>query len=401
MDIRSRGGRLVWVMAALALALIGLQPAAGQGDSPEAAALLTLLRFVPDAPEYRAFLVYGDAAAWHAAWDIDRPDSQAALERMSRVDRAYWLSILYQQTAPPDSLGVLYLGTEDVRQRDTYGFNFFDVDRFLAAGEPPDWITLAYLGVEPEAVSAALLESGYAETALAGGGLLYSQRDDYAFDAASPLRSGVSSDMNRVALLDGLTLTGPATDLVTAAAQAGAVDAAGGEAPSLADDPAYQAGVAALTSGAASAEAGLLVGAIFIDGMQFAVEADDASLADVAPLPPVSLAAFGTRHTPGMSSLMLAAVLPPGSDPAAAAEDLGRRLRRYYSRGIGVLLADYWQVETMVGREYGGLPVALVVLRVDDPPPTPDEQPLVDAHVLSWWELIARWDVGFLAFAAE
>ncbi len=405
MNTHFPGARLLLLMLTLGLALGSILPAAGQGDSPEATALQDLLRFVPDAPEIRAYLAYGDVAAWHESWGIERPDSQAALEQMDRVDRAYWLQILYRQTAPPDSLGVLYLGRDADHQRDFYGFNFFDVDRFLAAGQPPHWITVLDLGVESEAVAAALLDSGYTETPLAGddspdAGTLYSFRDDYEIDVTFHIRSGMFPHMNRIALLDEQIVTGPATALVTAA-----VDSAVGEAPTLADDPAYQAAVAALTSGAASAEAGLLVGAIFIDGAEFADLASDprvaAYLAEVEPLPAFSLAAFGTRHTEGMTSLILAVVLPPGSDAAAAAENLGRRLRRYRSLSLDAPLAEVWRVETVAGRAYGGLPVALLVMRIDDPPPTPDDQPFVNASVLPWVELIASRDVGFLAFDTE
>ena len=41
-------------------------------SQPTGNTLLRLLRFVPDAPEYREYVTFGDAAAWHASWSVPR-----------------------------------------------------------------------------------------------------------------------------------------------------------------------------------------------------------------------------------------------------------------------------------------------------------------------------------------
>jgi hypothetical protein len=46
--------------------------------------------------------------------------------------------------------------------------------------------------------------------------------------------------------------------------------------------------------------------------------------------------------------------------------------------------------------EAEGLPVALVTLRADNPPPTPEDEDIVNAYVFDWMRLVMMRDTGFL-----
>jgi hypothetical protein len=53
-------------------------------------------------------------------------------------------------------------------------------------------------------------------------------------------------------------------------------------------------------------------------------------------------------------------------------------------------------LESAIAVEAERLPVALVTLRADDPPPTPEDEPIVNTFVFSWWQLVTMRDTGFL-----
>ncbi len=395
--------RVLLATAVLAAVLLSGLLAWAQGDSAEGDnALLGLLRFVPDTPGYREYAAFGDVAAWHESWGIPRVDSLAALEALDRVSRAYWGLILFNQTTPPDSLGIQYMQAEADDQRAFYGFNFFNVDRCLWAGWPPDGIAVTELNLDSDPIAAALTASGYQSSALGESGTLYSLRNDYAIDMQFHIRSGMMAHMNRIALLDGTVVTGAATAIVTGAALAHA-----GTIPSLADDPAYRAAATAISLDPALEDTGELVGAIFIAGTEFADLAGDPSiaayLADRPPLPPYTLVAFATRHTTGASSLILALVYPEGATAGAeaAATEVGQRLSGYISLATNAPLDDRWSLAATATTQAEGLPVALIVMRANDPPPTPDDQRMVNSSVFAWVQLILRRDLAFMAYTAQ
>jgi hypothetical protein len=363
-------------------------------------ALLRLLRFVPDTPEYREYLTYGDAEAWHASWDIPRIDSWDELEALDREPAAYWMFIMPRQTTPPDTLGYEYLHSED--QRGFYGFDLFNLDRFLSAGNPPDRITVVEFSFDEAPVADALTASGYETEELETGGTLYSILDDYEVALDFPTRSGSLGNLNRIALLDGQMVIAKATDPVT-----NALLAQSGDLPSLADSAEYVAAVTALED-PALAEPGELVGVILMEGsnladasgyLRGAPEEAVAQLEEYAegpPLPAYNLVAFATRHSEGASYLILAVVFPEGMDADSAADILADRLKNYISLTTGGPLDERWTFDMATGIEAGGLPVALVAMRVDDPPPTPEDQTMVNTAVLPWIDLVIRHDTLFL-----
>ncbi len=371
--------------------------------------LLRLLHFVPDTSEYRQYLTYGDAAAWHTSWDVPRIDNMAELENLGREKRAYWMFILTNQTTPPDALGWRYLQAED--QRDFYGFDFFNLDRYLLAGQPPDTITVVEFSFDGAQIAQALTASGYDAEALdEAEGTLYSILDDYEAALDFPTKAGQLGNLNRIALLEGQMVIAKATANVTQALRARS-----GERSALANRSDYIAAAKALEDPALQ-DTGELVGVILMEGPQFyaaapTLEALGSSLSaedlealrerysqQGASLPPYTLVAFATRHSQaqGASYLILALVFDQDADAEAAAETLADRLRNYASVVTQQPLDERWTFEQATGVEAEGLPVALVVMRADDPPPTPASEPLVNTAVWSWIHMILYRDTLFL-----
>jgi hypothetical protein len=364
-------------------------------------AFLRLLRFVPDTPAYREYFTYGDAEAWHTSWDIPRIDNLDELDNMAREPRAYWMFIMSRQTTPPYSLGTQFLLAED--QRAFYGFDLFNLDRYVEAGSPPDQITVVEFSFDKAKIADALIASGYEAEPLETGGTLYSILGDYELALEFPTRTGQMGNLNRIALLDGQMVIAKATANVTKV-----LEAQSGKLSSLADDPNYVAAATALQD-PVLAKTGALVGVIMMDGLVVAdptwylgMGAPEEALAQLeayaqgSQLPYYTLVAFATRHTQGASYLILAVVFPKGTDASAAADILADRLRNYISLARGMPLDDLWTFDMASGVEAEGLPVALVVMRVDDPPPTPEDQAMVNAGVFSWSYMVTGRDLLFL-----
>lgn len=370
--------------------------------SPDAP-LMRMLHFVPDTPEYREYLTFGDADAWHGSWNVPRVASFEQLEIFPQESRAYWLVVLPNQTTPPRSLHYEYLLTDDMRG--SYGFDLFNLDRYMGAGTPPDWITILEFSFDGTQITDALTGSGYETQALETGGTLFSIRGDHEMDIKSATASGRFGDYNRIALLDGQAVVAKATANVT-----NAIQAKDGERNSLAENPDYIAVATALEDPSLE-EKGELVGAILMEsGSDFAdpewflgsavpQESREEFLRENTQgpeLPLHNLVAFATRHTEGASSLILAVVFPKGTDAEAAADVLDERLRDYYSFMYRRDFTDRWTFDMATGVEAGGLPVALAVMRVDDPPRTSDDEGRANTAVFSWNILVERRDIGFL-----
>lgn len=377
-------------------------PAAAQDDANP---LLDLLALVPQAATQDSALVtYGDIAAWHAATGIPRVDDVAGVEALTDLERAWLLYVMPRQTAPPSSLGIQYLFQEDMRP--AYGFDLFAVDRFVATDTPPANITVIDTGLDPARVGDALLATGYAAEAI-DGGTFYRILDDYETALGADLpRVGILGTLNRIVVLDaGRIVIGRADEVAQSV-----LDARAGALPALDDDPRYVAAADALHQ-LSQSDVGALVGAIFHNGMvpgdpaallgQSLTEEEIAALQatltapDAAPLPPNLLAAFGTYRGQGATFLALAVVFPPGVAATQAADALAARLTGYVSLTTREPLGDRWTFDRAFAAEDGGLPVAVVVMRVADPPP-PAEGERPDTAILAWMDLIYRRDLGFL-----
>lgn len=380
-------------------------PLAACGAGKPDSALLRMLRFIPDKSDYRHWVSFGDAAAWHTSWDIPRLDDLDDLDALDRETRAYWMSILPSQTWPATAIGHQYLLTGD--QRDFYGFDLFNLDRWIEAGQPPDTTTGVEFGFDGKQIGDALVDSGYDADEL-DGGTLYSILDDYEISFDLPTKVGQLGYLNRIALLKGQMVIARATDLVE-----DALDANSGNRRSLAENKEYRAAALALQDKALSGY-GELVGVILTDdqafsepatyldpvqspevleelGQRFERDADD--------LPGWEVAAFATQHADDASYLTLLVVFDEDTDAEEAADVLAERLEDYdLLRDPNRTLMEYCRcsLEQVVALRAEGLPVALVTLRADNPPPTPEDETIVSAFVFSWMRLIASRDTGFL-----
>ena len=400
--------RMLVLCVGLALTAAAIVACGGGEEAPQSA-FYDLLRFVPDRPDYREYLTFGDAAAWHASWNIPRIDSMDQLFGLRPELYAYWIYVMPWQTTPPSYL-LAETASED--QRGFYGFDLFNLDRYMVAEQPPEGIAIAGFSFDAKQIADALTSTGYQTETLKPVGTLYRIRDDYEIDVDSPIRTGRLGDLNRILLLDDKIIMGKATAPVTAA-----LDAYNDQIPSLADDAEYAALAQALDD-PALAGTGQLMGTIVMDGLVISlrdsviaslgadadpqqVEEKLAELSQGPQLPTYSLVAFVTRHTEGATYLILAAVFPQGTDAQAAADLLADRLQNYVSLASKRKLMEMWakqgaRLEKATAVEAGGLPVALVFVRVDDPAPATSDAAMATVSVPRWADMVQRRDLGFL-----
>jgi hypothetical protein len=130
---------------------------------------LSLLRFVPDTPQNRQWVAYGDVAAWHASWGVPRIQGEEEFNELDRVSQAYWQYIMPDQTGLPRSLGFEVPPNFDFHL--AYGFDVFMIDRFITAGTPTDGFTVVESDFNDSQISQTLLANGYVPNEL---GTLYS-----------------------------------------------------------------------------------------------------------------------------------------------------------------------------------------------------------------------------------
>ncbi len=387
-----------------------------QAQDPAPDRLEDLLMYAPDTPNSRAWLTYGDIAGWHASWGVPRPPNRAIFDLFPRIPRAYWMAIMPRQTMPPEALGLQYLLVSE--ERAFYGFDFFQVDRALAAGHPPETLTVLQHNADPDAIAAQLVESGYTASDIAPGWTLYSILDDYELalgpDAPEGMpQVGALGQRNRIALNGQQMIIARASATIEQA-----LAAAAGDAPALLDDPAYAALAAALHDPLLEG-AGDLVGVIIQHGLEYAGDPAVLVLGRATPamlqalreqyglddpanlLPPFSAVAFATFHADDASYLTLALAFPPGADTARAISLLESKMPDYQSLMSERSFADHWALDRSGVADVGGIPVVLVVMRVDDPPLTPANADRVNTDVLSWSEMVVQRDLLFLATATD
>ncbi len=401
------------LMLCLFAILLTAIPLSAQDDSESP--LLRLLSYVPDTPDYRSFVQYGDQAAWFESWGFEPFASLADFERRGDegdFTTTAWMFITAEQTLPPNALGLQYVLQDEMRP--AFGFDIFNSDRYLQAGEPPEWITLVEGNFSERQIGQALTATGYAADEL-DDTTLYSINEDYEVTLTSDLpRVAQLGDLNRIVVGDDRLVIAKATPVIESA-----LDARSGETPSLADDPAFSAAAAAL-EGEAVSDMGALVGAILMDGAQLMdpefhfgprltpemLEAFEESLAELPALPPYDIAAFATYHQTGQSWLVVALVHPEGTDAEAAAEALQARFESYTSAVTNEpfmeLLGDRGvELRSVRAVEASGRPVTLLVLEDPDPTLELDEDGRRDTYVFSWNRMVFARDLGFLAVVEE
>lgn len=409
--------RIVMVVMVVALVIAPLaggvpSQAVAQGfDSP----LMRMLATVPFNENTPEWVQFGDVAAWYTAWNIPHVPSLQALDLLPRLPHAYWMMVMPRQTQPPDVMGLNSLIFGD--QRSFYGFDFFDVERFITAGNPPDDVTVVQHRADAGEIGATLVASGYEAESLTSRWTLYRILEDYetaiGADVEIP-QVGMVGQRNRIALRDDQMIIGRATPLVT-----GVLDAMSGDTPSMVEVVVYWAAAQALADPFLE-DTGPLVGAIMmpgpvIDDPTMALlgatatkEQRDALLAELgdlyAPgsLPVYDLVVFATAHSAdaGATYLTMGLVFPTGTDAKAAADVVVERLETYVSARYDRPLSEFWTFDRAAAVDVYGVPVALVTMRIDDPSPATDDSGMPNTAVLSWGDLVYARDIGFLAASA-
>jgi hypothetical protein len=367
---------------------------------------LQFLHYFPDQLEYRKFVAFGDAAAWHTSWDVPRIASAAELKNSTDTSFAYWTGIMPDQTLPPECLDLNYIYSYSLK--DTYGFDLFSMDRYVYAGYPPKIVSILEFRSDRQAIADALIAKGYLAQELEPGWVLYSLNEDYALDVQAKMHAEQMGNLNRILLSDHFMIVGKATEAV-----APALEASTGKTPSLADDKDYIASVQALKDPSLK-DTGELVGVIWVDGKEFTSpdyffgQKSEAEINDLvekyglnSDLPTYSLAAFATRHSlkDKATTLILALVFPKGTDAEAASQVLQDRMEQADSLATKRPFLEVMNAKDVkfYAVQAGGLPVTLAVFRLDDPKPkalTEGSRPM--AKVRSWFYFVAKRDLMFL-----
>ncbi len=393
---------LLLLLTAAACNLQSNSPAASKSQGSDA--VLQFLRYIPDTSENRKWTSFGDAAAWHASWDVPRIANLADLDNLPDKPRAYWLGIMPNQTVPPECLDANYFISYSLK--DTFGFDIFEMNRYLYAGAPPRVVTIAEFRNDRQQIADALTAKGYSTQEMAAGWVLYSLHEDYQLNMDAESRAEKMGSLNRILLSEHTMIIGKATEVVSQA-----LDAFTRKGASLADDPNYIASIQALQDSSLK-DAGEWVGVIWVDGNEFhaspfSAQASESEVKDLmekyglnTDLPAFSLAAFATRHSlkEKTTSLILALVFPKGADAQAASQVLQTRLEKADSlRMKRPFLEVMGGTDKVYAVQAGGLPVTLAVFRLADPEPkavTEGLRPTVG--IRSWPVFILARDLMFL-----
>jgi hypothetical protein len=359
--------------------------------------LLEFLRYVPDTQGNKAWITYGDAVAWHSAWNIRRFDSLTELqEAVSDEDVLAGRLFLYasgRQLQPPTSLGAQYVLMDDMRG--TVGFDLFTLDQYLSAGWPPDTLTMATYNSGRDSVESALRTEGYSEDPR-GDATLFASRDDYEVDIQASTKIRQMAWLNRIMVDDDLLLIGSATKVID-----DALDAYEDPSSNLAEDPAFRAAALAMADDEL-AQFGPLVAVILIDGEKISEMLEGQPAAGTASLPPFDLAFFATYQKSEETYLVLGIVLDEdialGEDAAAEAADILLERLGSYESLRRIPLEDRWSPEDTMRVTTNGRSIALAVMHAPTIIELPsDENPIGRTLVTSWIELVAANDILFLA----
>lgn len=207
------------------------------------------------------------------------------------------------------------------------GFSFFELDRWLLAGQPPSLLTLYEGRFDRGAIDAALTANGWERqgffssvwcSAADGCG------EGMRMDISTRLTNSAIDDLGRrppvrlSGMGDRITLS-PDGNLFMRAAQLNADD-------SLAADPAYAA--LAESIGAQDDTGGLFQAQFMLPGL---LEADPPANAPAlnSVIAPVPLAVVGTRIEGGDEVSVIALAYPDEASATQAAGELGTRLQAY------------------------------------------------------------------------
>lgn len=378
------------------------------GESP----LLELLRLVPDTPSWREsgdYLVYADFRANERAAELIRYETAEQFFTADEDEQRWWIAAasrtVYFSFAP-------YLLEIMEALPTLYNFEWFDVDRIVEFGTPPDRSVIYEGTFDPDAMPFA--DHGFAQETRNGVAVWWLDEDyrqDFTRrDPADPFIGPLGVSARVIALPDKLihTRAWGAMDAIIAARN--------GEGSSLADAPDYQALAEALSSGD-----GDLISAILFttqSSLAMALPPADpltpqpsATPDPAASLPPYLLVGFADRQVGESQVHRIGLVYPDPDSAQQAAQILAARLEN--GGGVSIMTGtDMREIFTDLGvvvdepqvyTSPNGLAVALVSVRY---PLLPQQQAEGSNSYVQPARLFRRWmqmvfarDIGWLALA--
>ena len=275
-------------------------------------------------------------------------DDWIALQDAGDASFELWVAAMEAITAPSGrSLEAFGAATEDWTSR--LGYGFFDIDRELRFGKPPDGARIGQVKVDGSPVDGLVLAGDFGSRAIesthlardytgtpAGDWSLLCGASGCEVDADDPkdIRQAdpFASDPDR---LDPLAVSGTA---ILGSASFGTVaamrDSADGTAPSLADDPAVRTILGAIPDDAWLRQATFLPAALLltdVDGMVWDAATDEELLLGdfrrfaIEPMPAYRLVVFADVATEDEQLTYVALAYDSEEDALAAADVLADR----------------------------------------------------------------------------
>ncbi len=294
-----------------------------------------LLRFVPDDPAYTRTIYFGDREQVSAAFALPRLDGLEDMRTLEDDERERW------NRAMTSVLSSLFSGFPPSEEwRPTFGFDWFQTDRDIMAGERPQEFSVMEGRFDVVAVEAALDALGYEPVQIADRAC-YRLPDGLSVNPDHPLAHMITSYMSQMCASDDLIVAAFPGD-----ALADVLSAANGDRPSLADDPQCVALAQALAPA---------LGLVLFDGKETFtwapirperdLPADYRAQLAAEPLHRYDRAAVGHRDDGQQRTVFIALAY---GDPAAAAMDgpiLARRLAGIHREQTGTeSFSEYWTV---------------------------------------------------------
>jgi hypothetical protein len=338
-------------------------PAVGATELGRFLARLPLVPPLSDEP----VIYFADVARQKANYGFAGVSSQQAYTGLSREKRQVFN---YATGALPVAR---IAGQEYAAQsawRKTLGYDFWQIDRTVEAGDPPKVWARVEGSFDRAEVAAALAKNGHQPVSY-GGATILAWGEDGQQELMKELSLLTLGKMNRVVLEDtALSATG-----YMALAEAG-IDVAAGRTPSFAADPDYRALASAL---------GPVVGSVLTNAEYFArSQRSGTPVAD--RLPPYNRVGLGLRDDGTSHTMVIALVYNSASVARDAGAILLRRLMGHTLARPGGALRDLAVPGDAEFVTSGDRTAVIAPLRINDL-----------EHLNLWWTMFIGGDYPFLA----
>ena len=323
---------------------------------------------------------FADVARQKGNYGFADITSQAAFMRLSDDRRLTFNNTIAALPLPEDA-GRTYAALP--AWREATGYDFWQVDRTIQAGSPPQLWTRLEGRFNRAGITGALQGAGHQSVSYQEATILMRGQDGQLVDLPLPLTHYTLARLNRVVLEEGaLTATSQ-----TALAQAG-IDVRAGRVPSFAADPDYAALLAAL---------GPVVGAMLLPPTAFYGAPNPSARPTPTPtpartatpvadrLPPYNLVGLGLRDDGKDHAMVIALLYANQADARTGATVLLRRLASYRLTVSGQRLSERAEPGDAELVAANGRTIVVVPLQISDEP-----------SLSLWLRMYANRDYAFL-----